>query len=112
MAELLDPTGWGQSYFSVDDRHQQLVGFFQFKPQGDIVEVGLGLRPDLTGQGMGLAFVQTGLAFAQMRFAPQQFRLAVATFNLRAMRVYARAGFQTTHTFGSRRMVENMRLLR
>jgi ribosomal-protein-alanine N-acetyltransferase len=81
LAELLTPTGWGESYFSVDNAHQQFVAFFQFKPQGDSVDVGLGLHPVLTGTGVGLSFVLAGLTFAQARFAPQQFRLTVATFN-------------------------------
>ena len=64
LAELLAPSGWGLNYFSVDDVNSQFVGFFQFKPQGDSVEMGLGLHPDLTGSGLGLAFVLAGLAFA------------------------------------------------
>lgn len=99
LAELLTPAGWGLNYFSVDNADHQLVGFFQFEPQNDVVEVGLGLHPDLTGSGMGLAFVLAGLAFAQARFAPRQFRLAVATFNKRAIRVYERAGFQAIRTY-------------
>ena len=99
LAELLTPSGWGLNYFSVDNADHQLVGFFQFMPQNTVIEVGLGLHPDLTGSGMGLAFVLAGLAFAQVRFAPQQFRLAVATFNKRAIRVYERAGFQAIHLY-------------
>lgn len=70
-----------------------LVGFFELRSDGDDVIVGLGLRPDLTGRGLGLAFVEAGLAFARERFGPSRFRLSVAAFNERAIRVYERAGF-------------------
>jgi len=99
LAELLTPETWGRSYFSVDDMNQELVGFFQFKQQGDVIDIGLGLRPDLTGKGYGLSFVVAGLNFAQRRFTPRQFRLAVAAFNRRALRVYACAGFQAICTY-------------
>jgi ribosomal-protein-alanine N-acetyltransferase len=59
------------------------------------------MRPDLTGRGLGLAFVEAGLAFARETFAPASFRLSVATFNRRAIAVYARAGFRPRGTFSS-----------
>ena len=98
LAELLDPEQRAGQYFSVY-AVGELIGFFQLTPDGDAVVVGLGLRPDLTGRGLGLAFVERGLAFARKRFAPARFRLSVATFNERAITVYERAGFATTRTF-------------
>jgi ribosomal-protein-alanine N-acetyltransferase len=76
-----------------------LVGSFEFKVDGDDVTIGLGLRPELTGRGLGLEFVEEGMAFARERFGPTRFRLSVATFNERAIRVYERAGFLTLRTF-------------
>ena len=93
LAELLDPVQREGRYFAVLSDQGDLVGFFMFKHEGDIVEVGLGLRPDLTGFGLGLSFLLAGLEFARERYAPAQFRLAVAAFNQRAIRVYERAGF-------------------
>ena len=58
------------------------------------VSVGLGLRPDLTGQHLGLPYFETVLSFAAKRFAPEAFRLFVLPFNQRAIHVYERAGFQ------------------
>lgn len=57
------------------------------------ITVGLGLRPDLTGSGRGLPFVQAGLALARERYAPGLFRLFVYAWNQRAITVYERAGF-------------------
>jgi len=98
LAELLDPTQRAGQYFSVHAA-EELIGFFQLKSDGDAVVVGLGLRPDLTGRGLGLPFVQEGLAFAREQFAPARFRLSVATFNERAIKVYERAGFVVTRAF-------------
>jgi len=92
LRELLDPARRGEAYWAVRDG-DELVGHFSFKPKGEAVEVGLGLRPDLTGRGLGAAFLAAGLEFARERFAPKRFTLAVATFNERAITVYERAGF-------------------
>jgi len=95
LAELLDPDQRKDSYFAVLDEQDTLVGFFACHREGDAVDVGLGLRPDLTGRGHGLPFVLAGLAFARERHVPfQRFQLAVAAFNERAIRVYQRAGFR------------------
>jgi [ribosomal protein S18]-alanine N-acetyltransferase len=63
-----------------------------------IMVIGLGIRPDLTGKGMGQSFVQAGMAFAREQFAPTAFRLYVLSFNKRATRVYERAGFHIVET--------------
>jgi [ribosomal protein S18]-alanine N-acetyltransferase len=93
LRELLDPALRGEAYWAVHDDGGELVGNFSFKPKGDAVEMGLGLRPDLTGRGLGAAFLAAGLEFARERFSPERFTLAVATFNERAIKVYERAGF-------------------
>src|SRR5215217_2195568 len=93
LAELLDSEQRGDRYFAVLSGSGDLVGFFAFRREGDGVEIGLGLRPDLTGRGLGLPYLLAGLEFARERYAPARFRLAVAAFNQRAIRVYERAGF-------------------
>jgi ribosomal-protein-alanine N-acetyltransferase len=83
-------------YYSVLDAQGDLVGIFSFTPRGSVIEIGLGMRPDLTGHGAGQEFVESGLAFARERYAPAGFRLDVARWNERARRVYERAGFMPT----------------
>ena len=110
LRELLDPEN---PYYAAYDSRGELVGFLAFGDPARVgttaereaayggeeaLDVGLGLRPDLTGQGLGLAFVEAGLAFARKRFAPVRFRLSVAAFNHRAIRVYERAGFRRVLT--------------
>jgi ribosomal-protein-alanine N-acetyltransferase len=93
LAALLDPAGWGTRYFAVD-AGGELVGQLAFKLQDGVAEIGLGLRPDLTGHGRGLAFVVAAMRFATQALGATGFTLAVAAFNDRAIRVYARAGFE------------------
>lgn len=63
-----------------------------YRADGSIT-IGLGLRPDLTGRGLGLPFVEAGLALARERYHPTRFRLFVYAWNQRAITVYERAGF-------------------
>ncbi len=81
------------------DGNEQLVGVFSFLRHGSTIEIGLGLQPGLTGQGIGLSFVQAGLDYARDHFAPKRFQLTVAAFNTRAIRVYERAGFAPVRHF-------------
>lgn len=99
LAELLDPRSWPDRYFAVVGDGDDPVGFFGFTLDGDVLDFGLGLRPDLTGRGLGLGFLEAGLAFARARYAPSVFQLSVATFNARAIRVYERAGFRPVCTY-------------
>jgi RimJ/RimL family protein N-acetyltransferase len=72
----------------------RLDAYWYFDWHGDIVEVGIGLRPDLTGRGLGEAFLQAQLAYASEHWGPATFRLFVAAWNERAIRLYERLGFR------------------
>ena len=100
LEELLDPAMRGDAYAAVEDPSGELIGFFSFKPkEPDTTEVGLGLRPDHTGRGLGLAFVEAGLDHARSQLDPQEFSLAVAAFNRRAIAVYERVGFSEVRRY-------------
>jgi [ribosomal protein S18]-alanine N-acetyltransferase len=100
LAELLDCAARADEYFAVEAGSVSLIGFFQYKhPHGRDLEIGLGLRPDWTGRGLGERFLEAGLGFARRTFAPVTFRLLVATFNRRAITVYERAGFTTVRAY-------------
>ncbi|CAN5287251.1 GNAT family protein [soil metagenome] len=99
LEELLDPAQRGDRYFSAREAAGELIGYFGFARAQDVVGVGVGLRPDFTGRGLGLAFLEQGLSFARARFAPKRFHLAVAEFNARASTVYERAGFVRTRSY-------------
>ncbi len=99
LEELLDPERRKDAYFSAFDGRGALVGFFQFEVEGETVDVGLGMRPDHTGAGLGLDYLLAGLEFARGRYSPARFTLSVATFNARAIRVYERAGFRRENVY-------------
>jgi len=99
LAELLDPSEWGRRYFAADDAAGELAGLFVFKPTDGVVEIGLGLRPDLTGQGLGGGFLRAGMDYAAERLGATGFALAVAAFNRRAITVYERAGFREVRRY-------------
>lgn len=104
------------SFFAATMEDDRLAGFFCFGeaarvPGGyclglyggsSVIDIGLGCKPSLTGQGHGLDFVNAGLDYARKKFAPKSFRLSVATFNQRAIRVYEKAGFKAGPIFMSR----------
>jgi ribosomal-protein-alanine N-acetyltransferase len=106
---ISDPT-----YFTVVDEHERIVGVFSYiwHARG-VLEVGLAMRPDLTGQGrgLGLSFLLAGLEYARKRFRPQRYYLTVAAFNTRARTVYERAGFRRVGATSSHRGGKRMELL-
>ncbi|MGZ9584509.1 GNAT family N-acetyltransferase [Paenibacillus marinisediminis] len=71
------PGGYAQGVYE-DDRY---------------LDLGLGMKPKLTGSGQGYDFMMNGISFMQNHFKVSNLRLIVATFNERAIKVYERAGF-------------------
>lgn len=104
------------SYYVVlsDDSDPRVIGYFCFgvsaripikeaqeayKIEGDILDIGLGLAPDLCDKGLGKAFMKLGMSFAQQMWSNKRFRLTVADFNKRAIKTYQALGYKTHATF-------------
>ncbi len=101
---LADFLRWPDLYYAVWDEGNNLVGFAQFARlwgDTDTLSVVWGLRPDLTGKGYGLVFVDSCLAFARTRYEPLRFILGVWAFNQRAIRVYEQADFRSMRVFNA-----------
>jgi RimJ/RimL family protein N-acetyltransferase len=90
----IEPVLNPERFYEARDGDDDLIGFYYFEPKPPDLDYGLGLRPDLTGQGLGLDFFLAGLAFAREQYKPARVFLHVAEFNERATRVYERAGFR------------------
>jgi len=110
VAYLLDPQN---AFYTIHGRMveregERLLAYCSFGRDAQVsggdysqaaLDIGLGVRPDLTGQGYGLTFVTAVLDFARRQFSPTAFRVTIAAFNERAQRVWQKAGFRQTHTF-------------
>lgn len=111
IEELLDGT-----YYGCCDDNGEFIGYFCFGENAqvsggrdahlyggeDVIDIGLGMKPDLTGKGMGEIFFQAGITFATKEFNSKLFRLSVATFNIRAITLYKNIGFKQGTIFLSR----------
>lgn len=95
-------------YWAIVDELGDLAAYCCFGldarvPGGDYgmpaLDIGLGVRPDLTGQGNGHLFVSAVLGFAQHTSAQESLRVTVAQFNERARRVWQQAGFFPVQRF-------------
>ncbi len=96
------------NYYAVLDEQGRLIAFRCFGkdaqvPGGDYsadaLDMGGGLRPDLTGQGLGPHIMNAAIAFARPLFAPRAFRVTVAEFNLRARRACEKIGYTQVQRF-------------
>jgi [ribosomal protein S18]-alanine N-acetyltransferase len=99
LVDFLDPESRGDTMFSVYEG-EGLAGFFSINKTGaGIYDIGLGMRPDLTGNRRGSKFLTAGMGFVKFRFSPVKITLSVARFNERAIKVYRKIGFQDVETF-------------
>jgi [ribosomal protein S18]-alanine N-acetyltransferase len=98
----------GGFYALVDDGG--LIGFRSFGVDGRVpggeydssaLDTGGGLRPELTGRGLGREAISTGLAFGVRQFAPVAFRMTIAAFNVRAQKVVRALGFEAVGRFAA-----------
>ena len=86
---------WENTTFAVLNLREELIGWASFFIEGQDVWLSLGLKPELTGQGLGEEFVSECILFARSHYKldKQVIKLEVALFNKRAIKVYKRAGF-------------------
>jgi len=103
------------NYHVMRDQSGKLIGFCSFGEDGQVpggdygahaLDIGMGIHPEFTGQGLGGSFVLAVLDFAKGEFKPSTFRVTIATFNKRAQRVWEKNDFKPIQTFthhGSKR---------
>lgn len=102
---FLDPQN---KFYSIFEEPRKLVGYCSFGKDGQVpggdystpgLDIGMGICPNLTGQGRGNFYVTAVLDFAQQMFAPSIVRVTIAAFNQRAIWVWSGVGFHTVDTF-------------
>ena len=99
--EIISPKMRKNNYFQVLNTNDNLVAFFCLDPdkkKKEQVEVGLGLAPNLTGHGLGSEFIAVIENFVKDNYDNKVIVLSVADFNLRAIKVYQRAGYVKRNT--------------
>ncbi|MGD6833132.1 GNAT family N-acetyltransferase [Sutcliffiella halmapala] len=108
MSELLDG-----SYYAVYSGDDRLFGFYckgnsAQVPAGHAsgayldacLDIGLGMKPNMTGSGRGSSFFSFILdSLDEEEEGQASFRLTVATFNKRAMALYTKLGFEKKINF-------------
>lgn len=101
------------NFHGVMDRGGVLVGFCSFGIDGQVpggdyseqaLDIGLGMKPELTGKGLGVRFFGSILDFAAARPGPSRYRLTVANFNRRAINLYRKFGFRVHSEFEHQQM--------
>ena len=104
---LLDTTF---QFHAIVDDNNQFLGFCSFGIDGQVsggnysmpaIDIGLGMKPSLTGQGFGSSFFKAILDFAINNYEAEIVRLSVANFNQRALSLYKNFGFQAQQTFNN-----------
>lgn len=74
----------------------KLAGLFEYYLKGEIMEIGLALRPELVGKGLGKDFVKQGINFGitKFKYKSKYIGLSVNINNKPAIRVYEEVGFK------------------
>lgn len=107
FAEWLDPEIYCHGMWNQTD---ELIAFCTFGLDGQVpggdystnaLDIGMAVRPDHTGRGLGRSIAQSVIDFAQRTFDLPMLRVTIATFNQRAMAVWTGNDFEPKETFRS-----------
>lgn len=95
-------------FHAILDEDNNFIGFCSFGIDGrvpggnyqeDALDIGVGMKPELTGRGLGYQFFDAILQHAIANFDPPWTRLTVANFNKRALNLYKNFGFTLLDEF-------------
>ncbi|WP_010093929.1 GNAT family N-acetyltransferase [Ornithinibacillus scapharcae] len=95
---LIEKDGKIAGFYCTGKDAQVPVGHEYRAYDGDYLDLGLGMRPDLTGKGLGKAFMEFIIEEIRHEYAGN-LRLTVADFNIRAIRLYENLGFLKVQDF-------------
>ncbi len=93
-------------------RDNEIIGYFCLGKDARVpgwdydekaLDLGLGLRPDLTGQGEGRAYLEAVLSCIRQQRPGVALRATIASWNQRAIRLCRNAGFDVAGAFTTTR---------
>ncbi|MBA2278797.1 MAG: GNAT family N-acetyltransferase [Chloroflexia bacterium] len=105
VSGLTDPAN---GYYAIADETGDIIAFCCFGPDARVpggdyaapaIDIGIGLRPDLTGQGLGPGVIGAALDFAEAVLGGHAFRVTIAAFNRRSIRAFEKLGFDEKSRF-------------
>ncbi|MCL6459981.1 MAG: GNAT family N-acetyltransferase, partial [Gorillibacterium sp.] len=91
--EFADSTIRAEQYRGVVDETGERIGFLQFFPLEGVTRLGMGLRPDLCGKGLGAVMARKAAEEARLIRPGCRVDLEVLIWNDRARKAYLKAGF-------------------
>lgn len=112
-----------EGYYPAVDENGTIVAFAVFGTEArvwgqqsheGILDVGAGVRPDLTSRGLGSLLINQIILLGRALYAPVSMRTAVAAFNTRSLALCTRTGFRQVREFtgpGERKFHELARVL-
>ena len=98
-------------YHSVIGKEGDLVGYCCFgldaqvpggnyqQGEPEVLDIGVGMHPDLTGQGLGKGFISAIEDLAIEEFSPNKFRVTISAFNQRSLKVFRSCGYEEKSQF-------------
>jgi len=101
----IDPTN---NVYAMLDQNEELIGYCSYGRDAQVpggnyneeaLDIGLMIKPELTGQGMGVVFAKEVIRNGVNNYEPKKLRVTIAAFNKRAMRVWEKNGFEQNQTF-------------
>jgi ribosomal protein S18 acetylase RimI-like enzyme len=105
LCYLLDP---GNNFYAMLNSQDDLEGYCSFGVDGQVpggnyqleaLDMGMGVRPDFTGQGRGKHYAQTIVEYGVGQYGARRLRVTIAEFNKRAQRVWQKLGFEQVEEF-------------
>lgn len=104
--------------YAMFDQNEELIGYCSYGADAQVaggdyneeaLDIGLMIKPGLTGQGLGAAFAGEVIRNGVGMYAPKKLRVTIAAFNQRAIRVWEKHGFQQTQAF--KRSMDGMKFI-
>ena len=89
----------GNQYYQLL-KEEVLIGFLAYELIENTVDIGIGMKPSMTGKGQGLEFLNVCIEYLIHKHSNiKEITLAVASFNKRAIKVYEKLEFKEVESF-------------